>query len=104
MTVPSARGSTLASVDRFELLTAASTRDQNETPPYWTSAAIGARLGISEAGAESVLRAAERDGLIFEDQDESRDVPAGFNRQVWFLTDAGREELYRLQDERRAGG
>lgn len=89
-------------MDRLRLLTAASTRDHSERPPYWTSAAIGARLGIPEAEAEIALRAADREGLVFEEQDESLNVAADFNRQVWRLTDVGQKELYRLQDERRS--
>jgi hypothetical protein len=62
-------------MNRFELLTAVSTRDAKEEPPYSTSAAIGARLGLSELDAERELRQAEQDGLVVEEYDESRRVP-----------------------------
>ena len=54
------------------------------------------------AEAERELRRAEHEGLVFEEIDESRNVRADFNRQVWLLTDPGREELRRLEDEPRA--
>lgn len=88
-------------IDRFQFLTGVSTRDANEERPYSTSAAIGERLGISEGEAEKLLRAAEREGLVVEEFDESRNVPKDFNRQVWHLSDAGRAELHRLEDEQR---
>jgi len=88
-------------MDRFELLSAVYSRDANEEPPYRTIAAIAARLGVEEAEAGRLLREAEREGLVVEEYDESRNVPADFNRQAWFLTPVGRAELYRLEDERR---
>jgi hypothetical protein len=97
---PSAVARTVQGMDRFRLLTAASVRDFKEELPFWTSAAIGARLGISEAEAESALRQAEREGLVAEEWDESVGVGADFNRQLWHLSDAGRTELRRLEDER----
>ena len=87
-------------MDRFALLSAVYTRDAKEEPPYRTSEAIGTRLGVTAAEAESLLRDAEREGLVVEEYDESRNVPPDFNRQVWFLSEAGRTELYRLEDER----
>jgi hypothetical protein len=94
--------STARRMDRFRLITAVGVKDASDEPPYWTSAAIAARLGVSEAAAERALRDAERIGLVVEEYDESRNVSPDFNRQLWRFSDAGRAEFFRHQDEHRA--
>ena len=85
-------------MDLFELLTAINRREYNEQPSFFTTAAISARLGVSASETEKALRQAEQDGWAVEEQDESVNVGPDFDRQLWHLSDAGREELYRLQD------
>jgi DNA-binding MarR family transcriptional regulator len=87
------KGVVSTAVHLFKLLTAVGTRAQHEEPPFFTSEAIATRLGVSESEAENALRQAERDGWVAEEHDESRHVGPDFNRQVWHLTDGGREEL-----------
>jgi DNA-binding MarR family transcriptional regulator len=89
-------------MNRHMLLRAINTSDEDAVPPHWTSAAIAERLGVAETDADAALREAGRDGFVVEERDESRFVGPDFNRQVWHLSDAGRVELYRLEDERRA--
>jgi DNA-binding PadR family transcriptional regulator len=57
----------------------------------------GTILDVTENETVQALRQAERDGLVHEETDESRNVAPDFNRQVWFLTDAGREKRDRLK-------
>jgi hypothetical protein len=78
-------------IDPLALLEATDHRGQNTTPE------IAAILDVTENQAEQALRQAERDGLVHEDTDESRNVAPDFNRQGWFLTDAGREKRDRLK-------
>jgi DNA-binding MarR family transcriptional regulator len=77
-------------IDPLSLLEATDHRGQNTTPE------IAAILDVTEDEAEQALRQAERDGLVHEETDESRNVAPDVNRQVWFLTDAGRDERDRL--------
>jgi DNA-binding MarR family transcriptional regulator len=86
-------------MERLALLTAVNEREQHEEPPHWTTVAIAGRLGVSDAEAEAALRRAEHEGLVVEEHDESIGVGSDFNRQRWRLSDAGRQELYRLEDE-----
>jgi DNA-binding MarR family transcriptional regulator len=64
-----------------------------------TPAHVAAQLHISEADAMSQLRDAEQAGLVGVEEDESLNVPADFQRLFLYLTDDGRAEMYRLQDE-----
>jgi Restriction endonuclease len=98
---PTSESRTVCSVDLFTLLTAITTRGQDEAAPYRTSTAIARRLSMSPAEVEAALRDAERQGLVVEEQDESHHVGADFDRQFWRLSDAGREEFRRLEDARR---
>jgi hypothetical protein len=77
-------------IDPLALLEATDHRGQNTTPE------IAAILDVTEDEAEHALRQAERGGLVHEETDESRNVDPDSNRQVWFLTDAGRDERDRL--------
>jgi DNA-binding MarR family transcriptional regulator len=88
-------------MDRYRLLEAIWNIGKDKTPPHFTSAAIGRRLGVGTDEAEAALRDAERAGLVVEEQDESLGVGRDFNRQLWRFSDAGRAEFYRLQDEQR---
>jgi hypothetical protein len=67
-------------IDPLALLEATDHRGQNTTPE------IAAILDVTENETVSALRQAERDGLVHEETDESRNVAPDFNRQVWFLT------------------
>jgi DNA-binding MarR family transcriptional regulator len=78
-------------IDPLALLEATDHRGQNTTPE------IAAILDVTENETVQALRQAERDGLVHEETDESRNVAPDFNRQVWFLTDAGREKRDRLK-------
>jgi predicted transcriptional regulator len=78
-------------IDSLALLEAADHRGQNTTPE------IAAILDVTESEAEQALRQAESDGLVHEETDESRNVAPDFNRQAWFLTDAGRDQRDRLR-------
>ena len=78
-------------IDPLALLEATDHRGQNTTPE------IAAILDVTENETVRALRQAERDGLVHEVTDESRNVAPDFNRQAWFLTDAGREKRDRLK-------
>jgi len=78
-------------IDLLALLEATDHRGQNTTPE------IAAILDVTENETVQALREAERDGLVHEETDESRNVAPDFNRQVWFLTDPGRERRDRLK-------
>jgi DNA-binding MarR family transcriptional regulator len=78
-------------IDPLSLLEATDHRGQNTTPE------IAAILDVTENETLQALRQAERDGLVHEETDESRNVAPDFNRQVWFLTDEGREKRDRLK-------
>lgn len=62
-----------------------------------TTAQVASELGIAVSDAERQLRAAKRAGLVVDSIDQSRNVPRGFDRQHWELTDAGRKERSRLE-------
>jgi DNA-binding MarR family transcriptional regulator len=78
-------------IDPLALLEATDHRGQNTTPE------IAAILDVTENEAEQALRQAERDGFVYEETDESRNVAPDLHHQAWFLTDAGREEQDRLR-------
>jgi DNA-binding MarR family transcriptional regulator len=78
----------------YELLDAVNTRDGH------TTADVAARLGESERDTLKQLREAARDGLVYEDFDESRNVPRDFNRQYWRLTEEGRAVWDKFDEER----
>ncbi len=81
-------------VASYELLDAVNTKNIR------TTGDVADAVGVDEPEAARQLRDAERAGLVFEERDESINVPPDFNRQVWFLTDAGRAEWDRLDAER----
>jgi hypothetical protein len=60
---------------------------------------VAGALGVDPAEADEELAAAELDGLVVWEVDESRNVPPDFDRRFVLLTQAGHVELYRLQDE-----
>lgn len=76
----------------LELLSAVNLRDIR------TVEDVASKLGVDPADAATELAAAERDGLVIWEVDESRNVPPDFDRRFVLLTQAGRTELYRLQD------
>ncbi len=76
----------------LELLSAVNLRDVR------TVEDVASELGVDPADAATELAAAERDGLVIWEVDESRNVPPDFDRRFVLLTQAGRTELYRLQD------
>lgn len=78
----------------FELLDAVNTKGVR------TGADVAARLCVGANEASAQLREAEREGLVFEDLDESLNVGADFNRQYWRLTSEGREVWERLDSQR----
>ena len=60
---------------------------------------VAGELGVDPAEAAEELAAAELDGLVVWEVDESRNVPPDFDRRFVLLTQSGHVELYRLQDE-----
>jgi DNA-binding MarR family transcriptional regulator len=77
----------------YELLDAVNLRDVR------TTADVAARLNVDKAEAARQLREAEREGLVFEEFDQSTNMPADFDRQCWFLTKEGWDEWDRLDAE-----
>jgi DNA-binding transcriptional regulator LsrR (DeoR family) len=65
-----------------------------------TTADVANALGISEKEAGRQLRAAKKDGLVDQEIDESRNVPADFERWFWHLTAEGLAEWDRLDEQR----
>lgn len=61
---------------------------------------VAEHLGTSDAEALKQLRAAVREGLVYEDEDGSIKVPADFDPQYSRLADDGRHEWERLDEER----
>jgi DNA-binding MarR family transcriptional regulator len=79
-------------VASLELLSAVNLRDVR------TLDDVADELGVDPAEAAEELAAAELEGFVVWEADESRDVPPDFDRRFVLLTQAGHVELYRLQD------
>jgi hypothetical protein len=65
-----------------------------------TTADVAEALAVSEREAGRQLREAKREGLVDQQMDESRNVPADFERWFWHLTQEGWNEWDRLDAER----
>jgi predicted ArsR family transcriptional regulator len=78
----------------YELLNAVNTKDIR------TTADVAKAVGISKQEAARQLRAAQQDGLVDEEIDESHRVPADFERCFWYLTSQGIAEWDRLDEQR----
>lgn len=78
----------------YELLDAVNTKTIR------TTADVAGVLGVSEREAGAMLRAAKREGLVDQTMDESRNMPAEFERWFWHLTPEGWNEWDLLDEER----
>jgi predicted ArsR family transcriptional regulator len=78
----------------YELLSAVNMRDVR------TTADVAQALGIAQQEAARQLRAAQQDGLVDEEIDEGRHVPADIERCFWYLTSQGIAEWDRLDEQR----
>jgi hypothetical protein len=65
-----------------------------------TTADVATALGIAQQEAARQLRAAQQDGLVDEEIDESRNVPADFEPCFWYLTSQGIAEWDRQDAQR----
>ena len=80
-------------MSRLQLLAAVNTRNVR------TTGEVARKLATTESRTSCFLRDAQRSGFVAEEQDQSVFVPPDFDRQFWHLTEAGRHEMYRLEDE-----
>lgn len=80
-------------VAKYDLLDAVNLRHVH------TTADIAEQMSVDEAEVRRQLRAAEKEGLVTEEYDQSHNLPADADRQRWFLTVEGLKEWDRLDAE-----